>query len=86
MYYSIDTFVDSFLRKWSSSCVDVKIHVKKFLNLIPMTTVVYSEESGLEICKNEFHMRSDYHHKCFKWTMIGILHGFCKTLQNNKFK
>ena len=81
MYYRIDTFVDSLLRKWSSSGVDVKIHVKKFPNHITATTVVYSEESGLEICKNEFHKRSDYHDRCFKWMMIGILYAFCKTLR-----
>ena len=51
MYYRIDTFVESFLRKWSSSGVDVKIHIKKFPNHITVTTVVYSEESGKEICK-----------------------------------
>ena len=40
----VDSFVDKFLVKWSSSCVDVRIRIRNFVDPIEVTVVIYVED------------------------------------------
>ena len=74
----VDSFVDKFLEKWSSSSVDVRIRVKNFVDPIEVTVVIYIEDVSNTLCKIDFRINSEFQYRCFKRSMAGLLIAYCK--------
>ena len=58
--------MENFLAKWSSSCVDVRIHVRNFVDPIEVTVVIYMEDASNTLCKVDFRISSEFQYRCFK--------------------
>ena len=56
----VDSFVNNFLEKWSSSHVDIRIHVMNFVNPIEVTVIVYDQDVVNTLCKAEFKIGSEF--------------------------
>ena len=50
----VDSFVDKFLEKWTSSCVDIRIRVRNFVDPIEVTVVIYDGDVLNTLCKAKF--------------------------------
>ena len=74
----VNSFVDKFLAKWSSSCVDVRIHVRNFVDPIEVTVIIYVEDVSNTLCKVDFRISSEFQYRCFKRSMAGLLIAYCK--------
>ena len=64
--------------KWSSSHVDVRIHVKNFVDPIEVTVIIYIDDVSNTLCKVDFRISSEFQYRCFKRSMAGLLIGYCK--------
>ena len=69
--------MDKFLAKWSSSHVDLRIHVRNFVDPIEVTVVIYVDVSNT-LCKVDFRISSEFKYRCFKRSMAGLLIAYCK--------
>ena len=79
----VDSFVDKFLEKWSSSRVDIRIHIRKFVNPIEVTVIVYDQDVVNTLCKAEFKIASEFQYRCFKISTEGLLVAYCKRCCQN---
>ena len=70
--------MDKFLAKWSSSCVDVRIHVRNSIDPIEVTVVIYIDDVSNTLCKVDFRISSEFQYRCFKRSMAGLLIAYCK--------
>ena len=76
--------MDKFLAKWSSSHVDVRIHVRNFVDPIEVTVVIYIDDVSNTLCKVDFRISSDFQYRCFKRSMAGLLIAYCKRYREQK--
>ena len=78
----VDSFVDKFLEKWSSSHVDIRIHVQNLVNPIEVTVIVYVHVIHT-LCKAEFKISSESQYRCFKRSTEGLLVAYCRRCHQN---
>ena len=75
----VDSFVDKFLEKWSSSHVDIRIHVRNFVNPIEITVNVYDQDVTNTLCKAGFQNKpQNSSTDVLKRSMEGLLVAYCK--------
>ena len=79
----LDDFVDKWIEKWSSSCVDVKVRVRNFVDPMEITVIVYDGHVSNTLCETHFNVGNDFQYRCFKWYMDGILISHCKQYCEN---
>ena len=65
--------MDKFLEKWSSSCVDVRIPVRNFIDPIEVTVIIYIEDLSNKLYKVDFRISSEFQYRCFKRSMAVCL-------------
>ena len=70
--------MDKFLEKWSSSRVDVRIHVRNFVDPTEVIVVIYVEDVSSTLCKVDFRISSEFQYRCFKRSMASLLIAYCK--------
>ena len=79
----VDSFVDKFVAKWSSH-VDVRIHVRNFVDPIEVTVIIYIDDVSNTLCKVDFKKSSEFQYRCFKRSMAGLLFGYCKKYREQR--
>ena len=70
--------------KWSSSCVDVKVCVKNYVQPMGITVIVYVGSEANTLCNLQFGISSAFHLQSFKRCMNGVLYSYCKCCCENK--
>ena len=80
----VDHFVDTFMEKWLSSRVDIKVQVKNFAHPIEVTVVIYHEHIQMALCECQFKIGSEFEYHCFKRCMEGFLISYCKCYRHKK--
>ena len=70
---TVDSFHDTWLEKWSSSYVDVRIHAKNFVNPIEVNYYLCGWHCQYICGKAEFNITSEFQCRCFKRSMEGLL-------------
>ena len=80
----VDHFVDTFMEKWSSSKLDIKIWVNNIVHPIEVTVVIFHEHIEMTVCEFQFKIGSQFEYCCFKRCMEGILISYCKHYRHLK--
>ena len=80
----VDSVVDKFLEEWSSSCIDVRICVRNFVDPIEVTVIIYIGDVSNTLCKVDFRISSEFQYRCFKRSMAGLLIAYCKRYHDQK--
>ena len=70
--------LDTFMEKWSSSKLDIKVWVNNIVHSIEVTVVIFHEHIEMTVCEFQFKIGSEFEYHCFKRCMEGILISYCK--------
>ena len=71
-------FIDTWLEKWSSSRVDVKISVKTFHDHNEVTVIFYHDTLDNTLCTAQFNICTEFNYRCFERSMEGFICAFYK--------
>ena len=80
----LDHFIDYWMKKWSSSHVDVKVRVRNFVHPMEVTVIVYIDNELNTLCKTEFKIGTKFQYRCFKRCTEGLLLAYCKTVHEGQ--
>ena len=84
LHRRLECFIDNWLKRWSSSMVDVKIKVEGRIDPIQVTVVVYRDSEDNTFCTCQFWIKTEFQYRCFKWSMCGLIHAYCKTIRQQQ--